>query len=1043
MIASMASRIASPELIGREVELEAISAAFEQTRAGQGRTVLIGGEAGVGKSRLLAAALDRARAEGAVVLMGGCVGLAEGALPFAPIVEAIRPLLAEVPRPPVAGATMPADPSGPWSADLRGEQQLLPGKRGSATVDDALIGVAAELGLLTRQRAADAAAELHPEWARVQLYEAFLGLLRRLAVNAPVVLAIEDLHWGGDSTRELLAFLVRNARTERLLLLVTFRSDELHRRHPLLLWLGEANRSPGLERLELARLERPALARQLSGILGRRPDPDLLESIFVRSEGNPFFAEELVAAGVETGPLPPTLREVLAARLAHVSEPTLGVLGVAAVVGRRVDHDLLARVSELSDRDLDEALGEALSAQLLVADEEAPSERYAFRHALLAEAAADTVLPGRRRRLHAAIAQVLAESNGLQGAERAGHLIEIAHHWFEARELDKAFTSSLQAGDAAQAAGAFAEALRQYERAAELWDIVPGSAAEAKIDRLELLRRAAHSAQISGEYPRAISLLREAADLARARQDPILEGLLYERLGRSLWTSGDFAGAEEAYRRAIDLVPEEPPSADRARVLAGYGQVLMLAGHYSESFAIGKRALELARATSSRQLEGHALCTIGSDLAYMGRADEGAVLTREAITIAEEVGDFDDIGRGYACHASVLEVGDRREESVAVSLEGARRMRELSMVATYGAFVAMNAADGMIGLGRWDEALELARELHPTARGTSRLYSTGILARLLTMRGDFDEARLASAELSQLLGAGVEAQFNGPIAAIQIDLAALTADTAAGRRVADRAIPILAQTEHVGLHALVLAAAIRLEADTAERARAARDDEALAEATGRANLHLAEIRGLADGLAPGPIFAEVEKMVAFAEAEATRIASIADPTAWRRPRDMALVRGPAYDAVYGSYRLAEALLADRESRDEAASLLAEAHRGASRLGARPLREAIEALATRARVPFAATMAVEGPEPATPSERGGASSPERGAAAYGLSEREIEVLRLLGAGRTNRQIGRELFISESTAGVHVSHILAKLGVAGRVEAATIAAHLGLI
>ena len=1013
MIGPMSGRIASPELIGREAELEAISGALELASAGQGRTVLIGGEAGIGKSRVLAAALEDARSRGAIVLQGGCVSLAEGALPFGPIVEAIRPLLADA-------------------------QPATSGVKEVGSIDDALLGVAAELGLLAGHRAGDAAAEMHPEWARSQLYESFLGLLRRLAVDSPVVLAVEDLHWGDDSTRELLAFLVRNTRAERLLLLITFRSDELHRRHPLLFWLGEANRSPGVERVELTRLGRPALIRQLTGILGREPDQALIESIFVRSEGNPFFAEELVAAGAEGGPMPPTLREVLAARLAHVSEPTLRLLGVAAVVGRRVDHTLLAKVSELSERELDEALGEALSTQLLVADEQAPSERYAFRHALLAEAAADTVLPGRRRRLHAAIAAALSESNGLRGAEEAGHLVEIAHHWFESRELEHAFAASLRAGDAARASGAYAEALRQYERTAELWDIVPEPAAEAGIDRLELLLRTAHCAQISGEYARAIQLLREGADQARARGETVLEGLLYERLGRSLWTSADFAGAEDAYRHAIELVPEQPPSVDRARVLAGYAQVLMLAGHNKESLEIGRRALALARETGSRQVEGHAMCTIGADLGFMGDSDAGAAMTRAAIAIAEEVHELDDIGRGYACNGSVLHGAGHIEEALAVSLEGARRMRDLGMGATYGAFIAMNACDELTVLGRWDEALELAREVQPIARGTSRVFASQQLAHLFAHRGDFESAGRALAELSQTLGPGVEAQFNGPIAADEIDLAMLTGETAVGRRVTDRILPILRQTEDRPLQGRVLVAALRLEANTGERARAARDSRSLEEAVARANSHLDAVRRLAEGLRPGPNLDQIEQAVAFAEAEATRLTSASDPARWRRALDLARAQGPVYDATYAMYRLAEALLSEHAERDEVVSLLSEASEGAARLGARPLLALIEGLAARARVTLPAK------ESAQVNESGGAAATVsgHGLAAYGLSEREIDVLRLLAAGRTNRQIGAALFISDSTAGVHVSHILTKLGVAGRVEAATVAARLGL-
>ncbi len=1009
----MSGRVASPELVGREADLEAIAQALEQARVGQSRTVLIGGEAGIGKSRLLTAALEMARGQGAIVLQGGCVSLAEGALPFAPIVEAIRPLLADA-----------------RSADSGGADR--------GTIDDALLGLAAELGLLARHRSADAAAELHPDWARSQLYETFLGLLRRLAVDSPVVLAVEDLHWGDDSTRELLAFLVRNARSERLLLLITFRSDELHRRHPLLLWLGEANRSPGVERIELGRLERPALARQLSGILGRWPEPALIESIFLRSEGNPFFAEELVAAGVETGPLPPTLREVLAARLAHVSEPTLRLLGVAAVVGRRVDHGLLARVSELSERELDDAIGEALSTQLLTVDEQAPTERYAFRHALLAEAAAVTVLPGRRRRLHAAIAQALSESNGLRGAEEAGHLGEIAHHWFEARELDHAFSSSLRAGDAAQASGAYAEALRQYERTAELWDIVPARAEETEIDRLELLRRTAHCAQLSGEYGRAIQLLREAVEQARARGEPILEGLLYERLGRSLWTSADFAGSEAAYVRALELVPEQPPSADRARVLAGYAQVLMLAGRHKESLEVGRRALDLARETGSRQVEGHALCTIGVAFAYVNDPDVGADMIREAIVIGEQIQNLDDIARGYVCLSSTLDIAGHGEEATTVAFEGSRRLRDLGMGATYGSFIEMNAADGLTVLGRWDEALELVLKVQPIARGTSRVFATQQLAHLLTLRGEFESAARALTEISQLMGHGIEAQFNGPIAATQIDLATLIGDTAGGRKVADRVLPMLAQTEDRGLLGRALAAALRLEVGTAERARAARDSRSLDEAVARANAALESIRRLADDLSPGSILDVIERTITFAEAEASRLQSASDPAIWRRSLEMARAGGPAYDATYAAYRLAEALLSGRGARDEAVSLLTDAHASASRLGARPLREAIEGLAARARVPLRSEEAAEVHE-----SGGGVATPSaEGLAAYGLSDRETEVLRLLTAGRTNREISKALFISESTAGVHVSHILTKFGVAGRVEAATIAARLGL-
>ena len=423
MIETVAGRIVSPELIGRESDVGLIAAALQDAERGRARTVLLGGEAGIGKSRVLAAALKRATDDGAIVLLGGCIGLAEGSLPFGPIVEAIRPLVREL------TATEP----GVTSDD--GTRQ-------------ALTTVATELGLLTEGRAhSSAGAELRPEWARSRMYEAFLELLRRLADDKPVVVAIEDLHWADDSTRELLAFLVRNAQAERLLLLLTFRSDELHRRHPLLFWLAEVDRAGGVERIELKRLDREAVARQLSGILGRAADQALVDTVYERSDGNPFFAEELIAAGAETRGLPPTLREVLAARLAHVTEPTMQLLGVASIVGRQVDHDLLVEVADLSERQLFDALQEAIAAQLLIVDETTVVERYTFRHALIAEAAADSVLPGQRRRLHVTIADALERMPAMRGAEEAGHLAEIAHHWFEGRELGRASVAALRAAE--------------------------------------------------------------------------------------------------------------------------------------------------------------------------------------------------------------------------------------------------------------------------------------------------------------------------------------------------------------------------------------------------------------------------------------------------------------------------------------------------------------------------------------------------------------------------------------------------------------------
>ena len=864
------------------------------------------------------------------------------------------------------------------------------------------------------------------------MYEAFLDLLRRLATDRPVILAIEDLHWADDSTRELLAFLVRNAQAERLLLLVTFRSDELNRRHPLLFWLAEVDRTPGVDRVELRRLERDAVARQLAGILGHSPPPTLVNSVFERSEGNPFFAEELIAAGVESHGLPPTLREVLAARLAHVSEATMRVLGVAAVIGRKVDHDLLALVAELSDRDLYEALQEAVAGQLLVADEDAVIERYAFRHALTAEAAAESVLPSQRRRLHVVIAEALEKRPHRHGAEKAGHLAEIAHHWFEARDQPKALAASVKAADAALKSSAFVEAFRQYRRVLELWDVVPEPETVTEIDRVELLRRAAQAGQLGGEFMHAAGLLREAIDLLEAAGDRIRAGVFHERLGRALWTSSKLDEALAAYRTAVELVPEDPPTAERARVLAGYAQVLMLGGRYAQSRPIAEEAMALAQGTGERQIEGHAAATLGVDRAYVDDADAGIELVERALVIAEEVRDFDDIGRAYACLSSILDIDGRVEASLQVSTDGSRRLRELGMSATYGAFVQMNRVDGLIAVGGWDEALREARAAEPIARGNGRVFANIQLARLYTFRGEFDAAEGALDHASAKLGGAAEAQFNGPLAVTRLELAIWRGELDDARVAADQAQATLEQTQDASALAALLSRALRVEAEIAERARAVRDDAAHAEAVRRAGELLGRLQALDDDALPTGFRNLVRLGIRFGEAEATRVDGRSDPDAWERAAAAADLRPNVYDAAYARYRQGEAMLAGRGSRDEAARVLSAARASLLDLRARPLLDSVDRLAARARLSLEAVDEA----PSSPTVL-----PE-GVAAYDLTAREIEVLRLVAAGRTNRQIGEELFISESTAGVHVSRIIGKFGVSGRVEAATIATRLGI-
>jgi predicted ATPase len=450
----MGGRVASPTFVGRVEELQVLEAARKRAADAEPAVVLVGGEAGVGKTRLVAELIGGCATDGTRVLAGGCVPVGDGALPYAPIVEALRTLAAEVGVDEVRALIGPS-----WPELAR----LLPA-----------------LGAPDRVGQPDQAAQ-------VRLFELVLGLLGRLGEQVPLVLVVEDLHWADRSTRDLLAFLVSNIRRERVLLVITYRSDETGRAR-LGPFLAELDRAGPVDRIELPRFQRREVAAQLTGILREAPADDLVDATFARSEGNPFFTEELLEA-VRAGSreLPTTLRDLLLGRIEGLPEPARHVLGVAAVAGRPLPHRLLAAIAGLEEPRLNGGLRAAVDHQLLVTR---PGEDgYGFRHALLQEVVYADLLPGERTRLHAALADALTAQPGWAGGTSATVAAELAYHWEAAGDLERALPAAVQAASAAERSVALAEAHRHYERALELWDRVPRAAELVPVDQTTLLER--------------------------------------------------------------------------------------------------------------------------------------------------------------------------------------------------------------------------------------------------------------------------------------------------------------------------------------------------------------------------------------------------------------------------------------------------------------------------------------------------------------------------------------------------------------------------
>ena len=1012
ILVDMTATLTSPTFVGRTEELARLAAAADRAAAGTPTSVLIGGEAGVGKTRLVGELVAGARAAGAIVLAGGCVELGGEGVPFAPLIEAMRALVRDLDEPALA--------------------RLVPGQARAE-----LARLLPELGPpagAAGQRAAFGG-DPGPWSEQGRLFELLLGLLERLGAEGRAVLVVEDLHWADRSTRDLLAFLVRNLRHGRLLLVGTYRSDELHRRHPLRPFLAELDRGRRVERLELARFGPAEVAAQLAGIQGAPVPAELAGRIHARSGGNAFFVEELAAtAGGAERELPPSLRDTLLARIELLAEPTQQVLAVAGAAGARVEHDLLAEVAALPEAELLAGLREAVSAHVLLAD--AGDGTYGFRHALVKEAVYAELLPGERTSLHARFAAALAARDG--GGD-PGPAAELAWHWYAAHDLERALPAAVRAGLAAERAYAFAEAQRQFERALELWERCGAPAAEAGMDKAELLARAGEAAANAGAADRAVALVRGALAEVDPAADPLLAGQLTERLAFHLRIAGR-PGAFEAYQEAVRLVPPGPTVA-RARVLAGLGQALMLRARSAEAIATCEEAIEVARAAGDPVVEAHALNSLGTALARLDDPEGGLAALWEARRRAAELGAAKDEARACVNLSDLLEDLGRLDEAVAVATEGIEVAGAAGLARTFGAFLAGNAASALYHQGRWEESARLSQaslELGDE-EDLNTVTLRGSMAVLDAGRGGFDSALGHVRAARRLSGDEFIAVQYPPI------LAAAEAEVAAWRGRHEEAAATVAD----GLAALqgplndlracmLLALGLRVEAERAELATARHDPATLADA-----------RLVADGLArwaqdtlagPGPAWQRA--LLATCQAEKARVDGEAGPERWLAAVAAWEQASHPYPLAMARWRAAEALLArrgDRRDRDLAAELLRQGHATAVELGAAPLRAELERLARLGRVELAAgaAAAADGQAPDRPAD---ATAP---AAGLGLTARELEVLGLVAEGRSNRQVGEALFISAKTASVHVSNILAKLGVASRVEAAAVAHRLGLL
>ncbi|WP_285741280.1 AAA family ATPase [Lentzea sp. NBRC 105346] len=977
--------------IGRSAELAQLDRMLGLAAKGQPRTVFVWGEAGVGKSRLLAEFADRARTAGACVLSGSCVPLGRGEFPYAPLIDALRRLVRET-----------------------GEEALRE-LGGQAFVD---------LANLVSDSAAVVPPASEPT-SQQRVFGAVLRLLDRLGADGPVLVVFEDLQWADSSTLDLLAYLATAQSDERVLLVCTYRSNDLQPRHPLRALVAELGLARKIQRIELSRFTRTELRLFLIAATRTDAGHDLVERAFELSDGNALFAEELVIAdalGSPDGTLPRSLRELMLTRFEMLGDSACDVVRVAATAGRRVSHRLLSAVSELDERQLTAALRECVAHHVLVAD--LSDQTYVFRHALLREAVHDDLLPGERVHLHRCVAGALAADPGLSYAEDLTVAAELAYHWYEAGVFAEALAAAVPAGDTAMRVRAFQEAEQQYQRALVLWSKVDEPELVARVTRERLLGSAADAARWSGRVDLAVELVRKALAEPGVASRPLRAGELQERLANCLWEAGDSRSAQRVYAEAGLLLANEPPSAVAARVLAGSATADLRTGRYTQALRLGNEAVEMARMVGAKPEEGRALNTVGVALTLSGHADDGVRALQEAMRIADAADQLEDLLRAYGNLALVLENSGRLTEAVSVALTGLERARGYGVEHTRnGALLANNASAALVPLGRWDEAAEIIGNVLLDRPSRESLYPRLTLAEIYVARGRFDEADRLLAAVRAAGGSITEPQFVGSLRCCEAERALWLGEHVAAHDAVAAGLRVVREVENVVVLLRLYVLGLRAEADDSVRRRALRRGAHAGEAAVTSFVDEFGALAVADTLP------EVAALRLQCSAEILRIGGDVDPSRWAEVAQAWESLDRPYPAAYAHWREAECAAAGKD-RDRAALAARQARRVAAVLDARPLRTEVEALARHARLDLDEPGVV-------------VRAPERAPDPFGLTAREREVLRHLGRGHSNRKIARALFITEKTVSVHVSHLLMKLAVPSRGEAAAVAHRFHLL
>jgi DNA-binding NarL/FixJ family response regulator len=942
-------------MIGRERELDELHARLATAATGTAGLVLLAGDAGVGKTRLVEAAL-----EGCALAPLRGAATARGSTPYGPIVAALRDHL------------------------HRGGELA-----GMGPLGVHLGAVLPELG--TPSVACD----------RPTLFEAIARAFELVAEAQPTVVFLDDIHWADAATLELLPSLALRIEELPLVVLAAYRSDELPRGHPLRELRVELRRSGRLVELEVAPLGPAESAALVEHVLGRQPGPALRSAIHDRTQGIPFFVEELAAglsasgrlvisddrielAPSATVPVPQTIRDAARLRLVGLSSDARTTLEAAAAIGSDVPLVLLSAL------DCDAGTEELLEHGLLLDDELGVAR---FRHDLAREAVyADTPWP-RRRALHSRLAEVLAT----QHAEPR----LIADHWLAARRPERARPLLLEAARRQCLVHAYRDAADAARAALELW---PDG--EDEPGRVAVLDELGRCAQLCGELAEATRAWQECAAAIDPDADPNLAAAVARELATVYELQGAPARATSARRQAADLFALGGAVAEVASerlALAGS----LFASDPDAAIAEVGRAITAARDAGRTDLEVRALSFRGFCLGLTGMRDEGMASARRALRLAGP-DDVDALVDAYWTIGTIANFWGEYagaegafDSAAELCRRHGRRPEEDTCVTCLG-LVLFNR-------GAWERAEQLARTVAGLSDAPDHAvgHAVWVLGIIATTRGATKRGRT---QLRRALRFGVELPM--PVLEVQGRLGLALADELDGT-----ASPLWAELigDPPPRLTLTYASGLRWAASFGAR----RGDRALVRASTDGLAAWADRYPSADALA-GLAHALGEIMLLDGQAEGAA-------EQFLRAVELLLDADATFELAHSRIRAGVAL-ARIGDRDAAVRHLVEAHRVLRALRARPF----------AHQAAAALEALDEPVARHLGRRAA-----HGLTHGGLTSRQVEVLRLVALGRTNREIAAELFLSTRTIDMHVRNILTTLACRSRAEATARAHEFGLL